>query len=119
MAWRLDLDHARRTPWGVVYAAAGVAMVANLVGEAYARAASLCELYPQFDFAETLREELLLHHTRLPVVRTPVTTLLLLALYALVYLALRLGWVESAWLLLQLVLSGKWLAALLFVHIPA
>lgn len=118
MQWRIDLDGARRTPWAVVYLAAGVAMVVNLAGDAYTRAVSLCELYPQFSFAETLQEEVLLHHTRLPVVRTPVSTLLLLAAYAAGFLVLRLRWIEKAWLLLHVVLSGRWLTDLLFVHLP-
>lgn len=118
MQWRIDIDHARRTPWTVVYLAAGVAMVVNLAGDAYARAVSLCEMYPQFSFGETLKEEVMLHHTRLPIVRAPVSTLLLLAAYAVGFVALRYQWIEKAWLLLHIVLSGRWLSDLLFVHLP-
>lgn len=105
-------------PWAVVYVAAGAAMCASLLRDAYARAASVCELFPEFSFAETLREELLLHHTRLPVTRAPVPTPALLAAYALGFLALRLRAPERLWLLLRALCSGQWLLDLLFVHLP-
>ncbi|POM73347.1 Hypothetical protein PHPALM_9814 [Phytophthora palmivora] len=99
------LDAARRAPWVVVYLAAGVGVLANLLGETYSNAVAVCEMYPQFSFHETLLEELTMHHTRLPLVRVHVSTLHLLGAYVAVYAAKYCGLLDRGWPLLLDVLS--------------
>ncbi|POM63435.1 Hypothetical protein PHPALM_21159 [Phytophthora palmivora] len=99
------LDAARRAPWVVVYLAAGVGVLANLLGETYSNAAAVCDMYPQFSFHETLLEELTMHHTRLPLVRVHVSTLHLLSAYVAVYAAKYYGLLDRGWPLLLDVLS--------------
>uniref|UniRef100_K3XBA3 Uncharacterized protein n=1 Tax=Globisporangium ultimum (strain ATCC 200006 / CBS 805.95 / DAOM BR144) TaxID=431595 RepID=K3XBA3_GLOUD len=105
--------------WLSCYVATGTALLANVVRESYTRAANVCEMYPQFAFGETFREELWDHTTWLPVVHTPIGTLLLVLLYALAYVVLRFNLVEAAWLLLTELLSGKWILYVLFELLPA
>ncbi|KAG7375918.1 hypothetical protein PHYPSEUDO_014848 [Phytophthora pseudosyringae] len=113
------LDAARRAPWVVVYLAAGVGVLLNLLGEAYANALNVCEMYPQFSFRETIVEELSLHHTRLPLVRVHVSTLHLLGVYAVAYAAKHWGLLDLGWPLLLDLLSGRWLYHQLFEVLPA
>ncbi|RLN88241.1 hypothetical protein BBJ28_00001580 [Nothophytophthora sp. Chile5] len=111
------LEKARRAPWVVVYVVAGLGMLANLLGDAYWNAVAVCEMYPHFAFSETLREELAMHHTRLPLVRVHVPTLQLLAAYAAAYVVRHWGILERAWPVLVDVLSGRWLYRMLLPYV--
>ncbi|KAG2778190.1 hypothetical protein PC129_g10714 [Phytophthora cactorum] len=112
------LDAARRGPWVVVYLAAGVGVLVNLLGEAYINALDVCEMYPHFSFQETLREELGMHHTRLPLVRVQVPTLHLLGAYIVAYAAKHWGLLDRGWPLLLDLLSGRWLYHQVFEVLP-
>ncbi|KAF1319401.1 hypothetical protein FI667_g13177, partial [Globisporangium splendens] len=105
--------------WLSCYLATGAALLANVVRESYTRAADVCEMYPQFAFGETFREELWDHTTWLPIVHTPIRTLLLVLLYALAYVVLRFNVVETVWLFATELLSGKWILYVLFELLPA
>ncbi|TMW67691.1 hypothetical protein Poli38472_011311 [Pythium oligandrum] len=109
----------RSLHWGHGYVVMFLAMAANLVLDAYWRAVDVCELFPQFDFPQTFQEEILLHHTRLPLVRWPVSTVLVLGVLLVLYIAAQLRLIELAWLFLIDVLSGRWLYNLFFVQLPA
>ncbi|GMF50125.1 unnamed protein product [Phytophthora fragariaefolia] len=113
------LEAARRSAWGVVYAAGGLCVLLKLLVDAYASARDVCELYPHFSFGETLREELALHHTTLPLVRAHVPTLQLLGGYAALYAAKLLGLLDRGWPLLLDVLSGRWLYRQLVEVLPS
>ncbi|EEY69970.1 uncharacterized protein PITG_06516 [Phytophthora infestans T30-4] len=108
------IDAARRAPWVAVYLAAGVGVLVNLLGEAYSNALDVCEMYPHFSFQETMREELSMHHTRLPLVRVHVPTLHLLVAYIAAYAAKHWGLLDRSWPLLRDLLSGRWLYHQLF-----
>lgn len=112
------LDAARRSAWVVVYLVAGLGVLLKLLGDAYANALDVCELYPQFSFHETLVEELTMHHTTLPFVRVHVSTLHLLGVYVAVYAAKHWGLLDRGWPLLVDVLSGRWLYHQLFEVLP-
>ncbi|KAL3672943.1 hypothetical protein V7S43_002245 [Phytophthora oleae] len=113
------LDAARRAPWVVVYLAAGVGVLVNLLGEVYSNALGVCEMYPQFSFYDTVLEELSMHHTRLPLVRVHVPTLHLLGAYTAAYAAKYWGLLDRGWPLLLDLLSGRWLYHQLFEILPA
>ncbi|KAG6596098.1 uncharacterized protein IUM83_18650 [Phytophthora cinnamomi] len=112
------LDAARRSAWAVVYLVAGLGVLLKLLGDAYANALDVCELYPHFSFRETLLEELAMHHTTLPFVRVHAPTLQLLGGYAVVYAAKHWGLLDRGWPLLVDVLSGRWLYHQLFEVLP-
>ncbi|KAI9983457.1 hypothetical protein PInf_007488 [Phytophthora infestans] len=112
------IDTARRAPWVAVYLAAGVGVLVNLLGEAYSNALDVCEMYPHFSFQETMREELSMHHTRLPLVRVHVPTLHLLVAYIAAYAAKHWGLLDRSWPLLRDLLSGRWLYHQLFEVLP-
>ncbi|KAE8969889.1 hypothetical protein PR003_g17870 [Phytophthora rubi] len=113
------LDAVRRSAWVVVYLVAGLGVLLKLLGDAYANALDVCELYPQFSFHETLVEELTMHHTTLPCVRVHVSTLHLLGVYVAVYAAKHWGLLDRGWPLLVDLLSGRWLYHQLFEVLPA
>lgn len=113
------LDRARHAPWLVVYAAAGIGVLLNLLGESYNNAAAVCEMYPQFSFSETLLDELSLHRTRMPLVRVHLPTLQLLGAYCAAFLAHQLGLLDRGWPLLVDLLSGRWLYRQLFERLPS
>ncbi|GLE02606.1 hypothetical protein PINS_up011447 [Pythium insidiosum] len=101
-----------------VYGVGTLALALNLLRDAYLRAIDVCELFPQFDFWVTWQEELLLHHTRLPGLQVPISTVLLLAVLVAVFVVAYCNVVELLVLGTVELLSGRWLYNLLFVHLP-
>ncbi|KAJ0398984.1 hypothetical protein P43SY_003589 [Pythium insidiosum] len=108
----------RRLQFLHAYGVGVAALSLNLLRDAYLRAVDVCELFPQFDFAVTWQEELLLHHTWLPGLSVPISTVLLLVALALGFVVAYFNVIE--WLVLAMfeLFSGRWLYNLLFVHLP-
>jgi hypothetical protein len=101
------------------YAVVGVAFVGSMLKDAYDRATDVCEMFPQFEFLPTFLEEILLHHTRLPLLSLPVSTVLVIAALLAGFVATYFRVIEWLWLFLIDFFSGRWIYNLLFVHIPA
>lgn len=113
---------ARRNPWFVVYVATGVGVLLNLLGMTYLNAAAVCEMYPHFSFQETLRDEMSMHSTQLPLLSINVPTLHLLSAYVIIYAVKHWELLDQGWSLLVDLLSGRWLYHQLFAifstHLP-
>lgn len=101
------------------YVIVGAALAVQLARDAYLRAELVCELYPSFPFGETLLEELLGHATRLPGLGYRVSTLVLLAFYALALVVVRLQLLERVWLLIAELHARRPVHYVLFELLPA
>ncbi|TDH72201.1 hypothetical protein CCR75_001025 [Bremia lactucae] len=112
------LNAAYRAPWFVVYLAAGIGVMVNLMDEACSTALAVCKLYPHFSFAETLGEEISMHTTLVPLVRVRMPTLQFLGVYIALYAAKHWGLLDRGWLLLLDSFSCRWLKHQLFEVLP-
>lgn len=108
----------RDSLWLSCYLVTGSAIFVRYVRESYTNAVDVCEMYPHFAFGETFREELWDHTTWVPIVYKPVGTLMLLLLYVLAYVAVYFNLVETVWLVVTEILSGKWIHHVLFGVLP-
>ncbi|CAI5707984.1 hypothetical protein KXD40_005003 [Peronospora effusa] len=100
------MSYFNKTLWFTVYFVAGIGVFIHLVGDAYYKTFDMCEMYPQLSFHEKLLDEILVHSTRLPLVRLYVPTLYLLGTYLIVYAAKYWGLLNRGWPLLVDLLSG-------------